>query len=256
MASTSSAIAALSPAEQRADLVLGPPLAGDDVDHVEQSTATGGPEWTGSGPGRRARRLVRGRRRDDGAGQRARRRAAPRSARGRRGVLPVAGIADEGPPRPPRPAARSPGWPLKVRTPAGAVAGQPRSAARSGDACASTASRTSRPPRPMRAGVAAGEHAGQPVVGRDDAGAGVRTEDPLVAVGGDVGPVAVDDGAGAGARPQRRRADVAGDGRAEPVGTDHQRAASTASGRPASSRPSMPATRPRRSGRRPTTVTP
>ena len=68
-----------------------------------------------------------------------------------------------------------------------------------------------------------GEDAGQPVVGRDDAGAGVRTEDPLVAVGGDAGPVAVDDGAGAGARAQHRGADVAGDGRAQPVGTDHER---------------------------------
>ena len=68
-----------------------------------------------------------------------------------------------------------------------------------------------------------GEDAGQPVVGRDDAGAGVRTEDPLVAVGGDAGPVAVDDGAGAGARAQHRGADVAGDGRVQPVGPDHER---------------------------------
>ena len=68
---------------------------------------------------------------------------------------------------------------------------------------------------------AAGENAGEVVVGRDEAGGEPGPVGPLVAVGVDAGPVAVDDGAGCGAGVLDRGADPLGDRRAQPVSADH-----------------------------------
>ena len=122
-------------------------------------------------------------------------------------VLPVAGVADERPPRSPA-AAEEPGRPGERAH--RRVARSPRRLGRRARARPRRGPRAtpSTRPGPRRAGARAGEDARLAVVGGDHPGDGSGPVDPLVAVGVEPGPVAVHDGGGARADPFDRSADA------------------------------------------------